>query len=73
MIKVNPDNEFATCIRNKIKQNGGYCPCSLVKSKDTKCMCKEFRDMIERGETGYCHCGLYMAEKDGVNENSLQI
>jgi ferredoxin-thioredoxin reductase catalytic subunit len=36
-----------------IKENGGYCPCSIEKTDDTKCMCKEFR------ETGVCHCGLY--------------
>lgn len=63
-IKQNPDKEYAKSVRNKLKENNGYCPCSLEKSPDTKCMCKNFRDMIEEGKTGYCHCGLYLAEKD---------
>lgn len=59
-IKQNPDKEYANEIRRKIKYNDGYCPCSLVKQPDTKCMCKEFRDM----EEGMCHCGLYIKLKE---------
>lgn len=61
-VKMNPDKEFAKGINDKLKENGGYCPCRLTKSKDTKCMCKEFRNMITNGETGMCHCGLYLYE-----------
>lgn len=61
-VKTNPDKEFVKEIKNKLKENGGYCPCRLTKSKDTKCMCKEFRDMIANGEAGMCHCGLYINE-----------
>jgi hypothetical protein len=43
----------------KIKDNDGYCPCAIMKSKDTKCMCKEFRDQIKAKITGTCHCGLH--------------
>lgn len=39
-----------------VKANDGYCPCRRIKSADTKCMCREFR---EQTETGVCHCGLY--------------
>lgn len=63
-IKQNPDKEYAQQIRTKLKENGGYCPCRLEKTPDTKCMCKEFRDQIERGETGECHCGLYVITED---------
>ena len=59
-IKQNPDRECADDIKRKLKANGGYCPCSLIKSQDTKCMCKEFREMDE----GMCHCGLFIKEKD---------
>lgn len=59
-ITVTPDKEYAAEIRHKLKDNGGYCPCSLVKNEDTKCMCKEFREM----EEGMCHCGLYIKTKD---------
>ena len=63
-VKLNPDKEYADDIKAKLKQNGGYCPCRISKTSDTKCKCKEFRDMIERGETGMCHCGLFIAEDD---------
>lgn len=39
-----------------VKNNQGYCPCALEKTPDTKCMCKEFREMEK---SGICHCGLY--------------
>lgn len=57
-IKMNPDREFVEQIRKALKENNGYCPCSLVKNEDTKCMCKEFREM----KSGMCHCGLYVKE-----------
>ncbi len=58
-IRVNPDSKLVQEIRERLKENGGYCPCSLVKTEDTKCMCKEFREMDE----GMCHCGLYIKTK----------
>ena len=63
-ITVTPDKEYATEIKRKLKDNGGYCPCSLVKNEDTKCMCKEFRDQVaDPNYEGYCHCMLYYKEK----------
>lgn len=59
-IKVNPDKEKAERIRKLVKENDGYCPCSLVKNEDTKCPCKEF---LESQELGECHCGLYVKEE----------
>lgn len=58
-VKINSDKNLVDTIRKKIKDNGGYCPCSLIKSEETKCMCKAFREQIDRGEAGECHCGLY--------------
>ena len=55
-IKVNADKEHVATIRKALKDNNGYCPCSLIKNEDTKCMCKEFR---EQDIPGFCHCGLY--------------
>lgn len=63
-IKQNPDKAYAQEVRKKIKDNEGYCPCCLEKTFETKCMCKEFREQIEHGVAGECHCGLYVAEKD---------
>ena len=63
-ITVNPDKEYANEVRERLKTNDGYCPCQLVKSPDTKCMCKEFREQIADPEfEGYCHCMLYYKEK----------
>lgn len=59
-IVTNPDKEYAEDVMKRIKSNSGYCPCMLVKTPDTKCMCKEFREMDE----GMCHCGLYIKTKD---------
>ena len=55
-IFLNDDPYLVRDIREKLKENGGYCPCKLIKNEDTKCMCKEFR---EQQEEGLCHCGLY--------------
>lgn len=41
----------------KVKENDGYCPCSLIKNDDTKCMCKAF---VESDKIGLCHCGRYL-------------
>ena len=60
MIKTNPDKEFVREMRQAIKKNNGYCPCKLEHTPDTKCMCKEFREMDE----GTGHCGLYTKHKD---------
>lgn len=59
-ISLNPDKAYVKKIKDMLKSNSGYCPCSLIKNEDTKCMCKEFREMDE----GMCHCGLYIKEKD---------
>ena len=63
-ITQNPDKEFVKEIRKQIKDNNGHCPCKLEKTPDTKCMCKEFRDMIENKENGSCHCGLYIIKQE---------
>lgn len=55
-IIVNPDPNIVNDIRNKLKENDGYCPCRLNKTPDTKCMCKQFREQ----DSGMCHCGLYI-------------
>lgn len=60
-IELNPDKEFVAEFTEKLKANDGYCPCRTVKNADTKCMCKEFREMVKKGQSGECHCGLYVA------------
>ena len=60
-IRLNENRELVEMIRQGLKENGGYCPCRRSRSEDTKCICKEFREQISRGEAGECHCGLYIA------------
>ena len=55
-IRVNSDKELVKSIRQKLKDNDGYCPCRLTRTPETTCMCKEF---LESTENGLCHCGLY--------------
>lgn len=57
-IRVSEDKELVEEIKTKLKGNGGYCPCRLERTPDTKCMCKEFREQ----ESGECHCGLFVKE-----------
>ena len=61
MIEKTEDTELWDMVqqglkRNKDKFGKRYCPCSLLKTDDTVCMCKEFRD-APTGTT--CHCGIY--------------
>lgn len=58
-ILLNPDRSIVEDVRRRLKENDGYCPCRLVKNKNTKCMCKEF---VEQTTSGECHCGLYIKE-----------
>ena len=64
-ITLNPDKEVVAAVREGLKQTGGYCPCRLERTPDTKCMCKEFREQIEDPDfEGFCHCMLYYKSKD---------
>lgn len=49
-------------VKELVQQNSGYCPCVVIKTDDTECMCKEFR---EQKTPGVCHCGLYEKYEDG--------
>lgn len=65
MIKVTNNKEIVKTVleglkHNKEKYGKKYCPCSLERSEDTVCMCKEFREM----EEGICHCQLYIKTKE---------
>jgi len=60
MVRLNEDKKIVETVREGLKQTGGYCPCRLERSPDTKCMCKEFREQIaDPAFEGYCHCLLY--------------
>ena len=59
-ITLNPDKDFVKEMRKALKDNNNFCPCAIQRNADTKCMCKEFREM----EEGMCRCGLYIKERD---------
>ena len=63
-IKLNSNEEIVKTIKEGLKKKGGYCPCKLEVSEETKCMCKEFREQIaDPNFEGFCHCMLYYKEK----------
>jgi ferredoxin-thioredoxin reductase catalytic subunit len=60
VISLNPDANLVETVREGLKRTGGYCPCRLERSEDTKCICQEFRQQMEDPNfEGYCHCMLY--------------
>ena len=61
MIKLNPDKKFVKELREKIKENDGFCPCMFMKLESTKCPCLNFRI------NNICHCNLYI-NKEEENE-----
>ena len=56
-VEITKDTDLAQEIKAGLKASGGYCPCEIEQTPDTKCMCKDFRENVAVGE--YCHCGLY--------------
>lgn len=62
-IKQTEDKELLKEILKQLEENDYYCPCSLTKTKDNKCMCKTFRDVVNNNVPGTyeCHCGRYIA------------
>jgi len=56
---VNPDHDHTEKIRKALEKNvekygEKYCPCNVLRSEDTICPCKDYR------ESGNCHCKLYI-------------
>ncbi len=63
-ILLNEDKAIVKSVREGLKRTGGYCPYMLVKSEDTKCMCRDFRNKIAEPEfEGYCHCLMYYKKR----------
>lgn len=60
-IMLNPDKEVVEIAKQQLKDNDGFCPCSLIQNGDAKCICKLFREQIDAGVEGECYCGLWIA------------
>ncbi len=58
IIEVDPS------IRENVEESGGYCPCAIWQTPDTKCICRDFREL---DKPGLCHCGRF--EKVGVEDD----
>lgn len=54
MVKLTENRELEETIKQKLKENEGYCPCSLIKDESSKCMCKNVKEQ----KSGECHCEL---------------
>ena len=60
---ITPDESLRLIIQEGLRQNDGYCPCT-IKSKgkpEYKCVCEDFRLNVPAGQT--CHCGLYIKDE----------
>lgn len=55
MIRFVDDPEHVKEVTDALKANDYYCPCAVVRTPETRCMCKAFRMQ----KSGKCHCGLY--------------
>lgn len=63
-VTYNQDESIVKVVKQGLEAKGGYCPCRIEKTEDTKCMCKEFRDQIADPDfEGFCHCRLYYKSK----------
>ena len=68
----NPNVKYLICgdgvlreqYQAKIKENNGHCACVVNFNADNICICKEFREQMEKGIPGECHCGLYIITED---------
>ncbi|MBQ4464749.1 MAG: ferredoxin thioredoxin reductase catalytic beta chain [Oscillospiraceae bacterium] len=65
MVRLNEDEAIVQRVKEGLKATGGYCPCRLSRTEDTRCICKEFREQMQDPDfEGYCHCLLYYKSKD---------
>jgi ferredoxin-thioredoxin reductase catalytic subunit len=60
-IIINSDKELVKDVREGLWRTGGFCPCRVAQTEDTRCMCKDFREQSTEGE---CYCGLFIKVKD---------
>ena len=64
---LNSNSEKVKEIQKLLKDNGGYCPCSILKNADTKCMRQASREQLTKQIPGFCHCELYEAIIENQN------
>ena len=63
-VKLNPNSKVVERLLEVMKNNGGYCPCRILRTEENRCICEEFKQQIaDPGFEGFCHCKLYYKEK----------
>ena len=45
-VRLNENEERVKTIREGLKIKGGYCPCRMERTEDTKCICREFKEQM---------------------------
>lgn len=58
---LSDNEETVSSVIEGLTKTGGYCPCRVQHTPDTKCLCREFREETPVGET--CPCGLYVKKE----------
>lgn len=58
-IVLNDDAELVAEVNRQLQEKRGYCPCSLYRAPEFKCVCQAFRDSLAKGEEVECNCGKY--------------
>ena len=50
-VEFNKDKTVVEHIQKGLQKTGGYCPCKAGKKEENKCMCKEFRTLLNEATT----------------------
>ncbi len=69
--RLNPDERVVEAlldglVRRRLKSGDFYCPCRIVtgnRENDKNNVCPCVTHEAEIGETGKCHCGLFVGRK----------
>lgn len=63
-VRLSENADYVKKLRERMAQNGGYCPCRIQRIPENLCICAEFRNQIADPDfSGFCHCKLYYKEK----------
>ena len=58
-IVLSDDIELVAEVNRQLQETRGFCPCSLKRTEDVKCICKEFKESLANEEETECNCGKY--------------
>ena len=64
-IRLKEDEQIVKLIKQGLSERNGHCPCVREISDDTKCMCRQFREL--------CRISITISRSYPVDSRSLQI